>query len=141
MKRQCLSLFYKVKEENGKDMDNFVINITKEEMNNEIFPNWLYRSHRFRKPKPMKKERSIIATFVHYYLRNKIFKSRFLKGKNISVTESCVKSQITKAKLQKILILGIFEPVMVIYYSKTGKPCDKPLVYNGHFLCQISIAK
>ena len=44
-RRNCL-LFHGIKEEKGEDTDCIIINTVKEEMDIEMFPNDLDRSHR-----------------------------------------------------------------------------------------------
>ena len=61
--RNCL-LFHGIKEEKDEDTDSIIVNTVKEEMDIEILPNGLDRSHRIGNPKTKKKKRSIIVKFV-----------------------------------------------------------------------------
>ena len=59
--REDFLLFHRINKERG---DSIIINMVKEEMDIEILPNDLDRSHRTRNPKSKKKERPIIVKFV-----------------------------------------------------------------------------
>ena len=63
--RNCL-LFHGIKEEKCEDTDSIIINTVKEEVDIEILPNDLHRSHSIENPKTKKKERPIIVKFVRY---------------------------------------------------------------------------
>ena len=54
-RRNCL-LFHGVKEEKDEDTESIIINTVKEEMDIEIFPNDLDRSHRIGNPKKRKND-------------------------------------------------------------------------------------
>ena len=60
--------FHGIKEEKGESTDSIVINTVKEEMDIEILPNDLDRSHRIGNSKRKKKERSITVKFVRHNL-------------------------------------------------------------------------
>ena len=98
-RRNCL-LFHGIKEEKGEETDNIIINTVKEEMNIEILPNDLDRSHCIGNPKTKKKERQIIVKSARYSLRHNIFKNKkLLKGKSVSITESLTKDRVAKLRL------------------------------------------
>ena len=59
-RRNCL-LFHGIKEEKDEDTNSIIINTVKEEIDIEILPNDLDRSHRTGNPKIKKKERQIIV--------------------------------------------------------------------------------
>ena len=73
-RRNCL-LFPGIKEEKSEDTDCIINNTVKEEMDIEMFPNDLDRSHRIRNPKTKKKKRPIIVKFARYNLSH-IFKNK-----------------------------------------------------------------
>ena len=54
-RRNCL-LFHGIKEEKGEDTDCIIINTVKEEMDIEMFPNDLDRSHHIGNPKTKRKK-------------------------------------------------------------------------------------
>ena len=61
--RNCLP-FHGIKEEKDEDTNNIIINTVKEEMDIEILPNGLDRSHHIGNSKTKKKESSITVKFV-----------------------------------------------------------------------------
>ena len=63
------------KRRKSEDTDCIIINTVKEEMDIEMFPNDLDRSHRIRNPKTKKKKRPIIVKFARYNLSH-IFKNK-----------------------------------------------------------------
>ena len=95
-RRNCL-LFHGIKEEKDEDTDSIIICMVKEEMDIEIMPNDLDRSHHIGNLKPKKKERPIIVKFVRYNLRHNIFKNKkLLKAKGVFITESLTKDRMAK---------------------------------------------
>ena len=129
--RNCL-LFHGIKEEKDEDTDSIIINIVKEEMDIDILPNDLDRSHRTGNPKAKKKERPIIVKFVRYNLRHNIFKNKkLLNGKGVSITESLTKDRM--AKLNEARETYGFRNVWTsdgkIFFKDEKNPSSKPLVY------------
>ena len=129
--RNCL-LFHGIKEEKDEDTDSIIINIVKEEMDIDILPNDLDRSHRTGNPKAKKKERPIIVKFVRYNLRHNIFKNKkLLNGKGVSITESLTKDRM--AKLNEARETYGFRNVCTsdgkIFFKDEKNPSSKPLVY------------
>ena len=130
--RHCL-LFHGIKEEKGEDTDSIIINTVKEEMDIEILPNDLDRSHRNGNPKTKKKERLIKVKFVKYNLRHNIFKNKkLLKGKRVSITKSLTKDRM--AKLNEARETYGFRNVWTsdgkIVFKDEKTPSSKPLVYS-----------
>ena len=76
-RRNCL-LFHEIKEGKDKEGFNIIINTVKEEMDIEILPNDLDRSHHIGNLKSKKKKRTIIVKLVRYNLRHNIFKIKKL---------------------------------------------------------------
>ena len=76
-RRNCL-LFHGIKEEKDENTDSIIINTVKEEMDIEILPNDLDRSHHIGNPKTKKKESPIIIKFVRYNLIHNIIKNKKL---------------------------------------------------------------
>ena len=129
--RNCL-LFHGIKEEKDEDTDSIIINIVKEEMDIDILPNDLDRSHRTGNPKAKKKERPIIVKFVRYNLRHNIFKNKkLLNRKGVSITESLTKDRM--AKLNEARETYGFRNVWTsdgkIFFKDKKNPSTKPLVY------------
>ena len=94
--RNCL-LFHGMKEEKTEDTDSIIVNTVKEEMDIDILPNDLDRSHRIENPKSKKKERPIIAKSVRYSLRHNIFKNKkLIKGKGVSITKNLTKDRMAQ---------------------------------------------
>ena len=124
-RRNCL-LYHGIKEENGEDTGSIIINTVKEEMDIEILPNDLDRSHCIGNPKLNKKERPIIVKFVKYNLRHIIFKKKkLLKGKGVSITESFTKDRM--AKLNEAREIYGFKNLWTSDDEKN--PPSKPFVY------------
>ena len=96
-RRNCL-LLHGVDEEQGENTDNKIINIIHKETGVELNHADIDRSHRIGRPaiskKPntrsnKKRARPIIIKFVSYRDRSSVFfNKRYLKGKNISISES-----------------------------------------------------
>ena len=81
----------------GTALSQEVSETVKEEMNIEILPNNLGRSHRVGNPELKKNGRLIIDKFVKYNVRHHIFKNRkLLKVNGVSITESLTKYCKTK---------------------------------------------
>ena len=94
--RNCL-LFHEIKEEKGEGTDSIIINAVKEEIDIEILPNDLDRSHRIGNSKTKKREIPIIVKLVRYNLIHNIFKNKkLLKGKGVSITKSLTKDRMAK---------------------------------------------
>ena len=74
-----------------------IINAVKEEIDIEILPNDLDRSHRIGNSKTKKREIPIIVKLVRYNLIHNIFKNKkSLKGKGVSITKSLTKDRMAK---------------------------------------------
>ena len=71
--RNCF-LFHEIKEQKGEDTGSIIIKTVKEEMDTEILPNDLDRSHRIGIPKTKKKDRPIIVKFVRLSYKVRIVK-------------------------------------------------------------------
>ena len=131
-RRHCL-LFHGIKEEKGENTDSIIINTVKEEMDIEILPNDLDRSHRHGNPKTKKKERLIKVKFVRYNLRHNIFKNKkWLKGKGVSITKSLTKDRM--AKLNEAKETYGFRNVWTrdgkIFFKDEKNPSSKLLVHS-----------
>ena len=96
----CL-LIHDIEKENQENADEVVINVLKQEMDEETTHLDIDRSHRLENRKLDKsKPRLIIIKFCRYNVRARIFENkRKLKGKGTSVTESLTKTRMNK--LQK----------------------------------------
>ena len=95
--RNCI-LIHGVKENQNEDTDE-VVNKLKSEMNLEISPGDIDRTHRIGVPSNGK-NRPITVKFVRYLKRRSVFtnKKRRLKGKNISITKSLTKIRMSALK-------------------------------------------
>ena len=130
-RRNCL-LFQGIKEEKDEDTDSIIINTVKEEMDIEILPNDLDRSHRIGNPKTKKKERPIIVKFERNNLRHNIFKNeKLLKGKGVSITESLTKDCMAKLKEARETygFRNVWTNDGKIFFKDEKNPSSKPLVY------------
>ena len=96
--RNCI-LIHGVKENQNEDTDEVVVNKLKSEMNLEISPGDIDRTHRIGVPSNGK-NRPITVKFVRYMKRRRVFtnKKRRLKGKNISITKSLTKIRMSALK-------------------------------------------
>ena len=96
----CL-LIHDIEKENQENADEVVINVLKQEMDEETTHLDIDRSHRLENRKLDKsKPRLIIIKFCRYNVRARIFENkRKLEGKGTSVTESLTKTRMNK--LQK----------------------------------------
>lgn len=87
----------------------------KEEMDIEVLPNDIDRSHCVGNSKTKKKELpiSLYSTIKKFIFKNK----NLLEGKNDSITGGFTKSQMEKVKkkLEKLMVLGMVGPVTVKY--------------------------
>lgn len=85
-RRNCL-LFHGLPEENGEDTDTKLLAFLETELKIKLNIESIERSHRMGKPST--RARPIIARFVSYRVRQKIFMSKKqLKGKKLLITES-----------------------------------------------------
>ena len=129
-RRNCL-LFHGIKEEKDEDTDSIIINTVKEDMDIEILPNDLDRSHRIGNPKTKKKETPIIVKFIRYSLRHDIFKNKkFLKGKGASITESLTKDFMVKLNEARETygFKNVWTSDGKIFFKDEKNPSSKPLV-------------
>ena len=83
-------LIHGLKEQKNKSTDDRVLELFREELNEEILLVNLDRTHRIGKKRHSNsKPRPVIVKFARYNIREKVFKSKKrLKGKNISITEN-----------------------------------------------------
>ena len=129
-RRNCL-LCHGIKEEKDEDTDSIIINTVKEDMDIEILPNDLDRSHRIGNPKTKKKETPIIVKFIRYSLRHDIFKNKkFLKGKGASITESLTKDFMVKLNEARETygFRNVWTSDGKIFFKVEKNPSSKPLV-------------
>ena len=88
-RRNCI-LIHGLKEEQNKSTNDRVLELFREELNEDILLVDLDRTHRIGKKRHSNsKPRPVIVKFARYNIREKAFKSKKeLKGKNISITEN-----------------------------------------------------
>ena len=88
-RRNCI-LIHGLKEEQNESTDDRVLELFREELNEDILLVDLDRTHRIRKKRhSSRKPRPVIVKFALYNIREKVFKSKKkLKGKNFSITEN-----------------------------------------------------
>ena len=98
-RRNCL-LLHGVDETDNEVTDNIIIKTVKDEMNIEISPESIDRTHRIgKKQQNSRRPRPIIVKFSTYNNRHKIFKNKkLLKGKGISITESLTQKRVEMLK-------------------------------------------
>ena len=96
--RRNFILIHDVKENQNEDTDEVVTNKIKSEMDLDISPGDIDRTHRIGVPSKGK-NRSIIVKFVRYMDRRSVFSNKkTLKGKNMSITESLNKIRMSALK-------------------------------------------
>ena len=96
-RRNCI-LIHGVKENQNEDTDEVVVNKVKSEMDLEISPADIDRTHRIGLPSKSK-NRPIIFKFVRYMDRRRVFTNKKrLKGKDMSVTKSLTKTRMNVLK-------------------------------------------
>ncbi|KAB0802627.1 hypothetical protein PPYR_04813 [Photinus pyralis] len=96
-RRNCIRIFG-IKEQPDEDTDNVLLHLFKSKLNLDIDINCIDRSHRV--GKNTGRGRHIIARFVSYRDRNKVFQhKKLLKGSGITITEDLVKSRLGVYKL------------------------------------------
>ena len=98
-RRNCL-LVHGLEEKNNEDTDQEIINITKNDLAEEITIHDIDRTHRLGKRKlDNNVPRPIIVKFTRYNVRNRIFKTeKKLKGKAVSITKSLTKRRVVELK-------------------------------------------
>ena len=75
-RRNCL-LVHRIKEVRGEATDDIIIDTINQNLDVDIPPHDIERSHRFGQPRqPGEKQRPIIVEFVQHNDRNKIFRSK-----------------------------------------------------------------
>ena len=95
--RNCI-LIHDVKENQNEDTDEVVVNKLKSEMDLEISPRDIDRTHRIG-VLSKGKNRPTIVKFVRYMDRRSVFTNKKrLKGRNISITESLTKIRMSALK-------------------------------------------
>ena len=119
------------KEDKNEDTDKAALKIFNEEMDLQIDPKDIDRSHRIGKMKN-DKSRPIIVKFTSYRNRKKVFSSkRRLKGKNVSITESL--SAFRMKKLSEARDNFGFKNVWTydgkIFYKESSDVTEKPKVF------------
>ena len=128
--RNCL-LFHGIKGGKGENTNSIIINMVKEEIDIDILPNDLDRSHCTGNPKTKKKERPIVIMVVRYNLRNIFNNKKLLKGKGVSITENLTK--YCMAKLNEARETYGFKKVWTsdgkIFFKYEKNPSSKLLVY------------
>ena len=87
--RRNFILIHGLKEEHSESTDDRVLELFREELNEDILVD-LDRTHRIGKKRHSNsKPRPVIVKFSRYNIREKVFKSKEkLRGKNISITEN-----------------------------------------------------
>ena len=96
-RRNCI-LIHGLKENQNEDTDEVAIDKIKSEMDLDISPGDIYRTHRIGVP-TKGKNRLIIVRFVRYIDRRRIFTNKKrLKGKNMSINESLTKIKMSALK-------------------------------------------
>ena len=96
----CL-LRHGIKEVRGETMDDIIIEIISQNLDIDIVPHDIERSHKIGQSRQHgEKPRPIIVKFVRFNDGNKIFRNKVkkLKGKKISITESLTVSRMEKFK-------------------------------------------
>ena len=98
-RRKCL-LVHGIKEVRSEATDDIIIETISQNLDIDIAPHDLERSHRIGQPRqPGEKQRPIIVKFVWYNDCNKIFRNKKnLKGKEISITETLTANRMEKLK-------------------------------------------
>ena len=89
-RRNCI-LIHGLKEEQNESTDDRVLELFREELNEDILLANLDRTHRIGKKRHLNccKTRPVIVKFARHNIREKVFKSKKqLKGNNISITEN-----------------------------------------------------
>ena len=98
-RRNCL-LVYRIKEVRGEATADIIIETTGQNLNIDIAPNDIEKSHRIGQSRqPGEKLRPIIVKFVRYNHYNIMFRNKKkAKGKKILITESLRTSRMEKLK-------------------------------------------
>ena len=124
-----------MEENSNEDTDKLVLNIVNNDLEIDLTEVAIDRTHRIGDPKKKsKKVRPIIAKYVRYYDRKKVFsKKKHLKGKGISITESLTNFRMKKLKeaREKNGLKHVWTIDGCIMF-KDGN--DKPNVYYGYWL-------
>ncbi|KAK5641405.1 hypothetical protein RI129_009952 [Pyrocoelia pectoralis] len=87
-----------IKEQSNEDTDKLLLDLFKNKLHLDVDISCIDRSHRV--GSNTGRGRHIIAKFVSYRDRNKVFQNKkFLKGSGITITEDLVKSRLSVYKL------------------------------------------